>query len=591
MIVTTVPCVLQRQTRGKDDDQPASAKTPKQNQATRTKMANICTRSMMMAKLLSHTKTGKRVVSTSTSNRQGAQVMSISDVIQQECPFRTAFEKVGNVVKVPKKTESYTPATKLKSFEEVPGPKGLPVIGTLLDYFKKDGPRFNKMFEAYQNRALQYGDIYKENIATISTVVISDPDEYAKVIRAEGRYPNRREMEPLAYYRKQKGIGLGLVSSQGEEWHKYRTVTNKKMLKLKEVANYCGPMHEVATDFVQHLSNVSGPTDDVKGIQGELFKWAMESIGTFLFEQRLGCFGKSQCKETKSFINNLFGFFQTLQPLMYNVPVYKLYPTKLWKQFESYGDNVLRHGRYFVEKRMNQLQNADSDYSVEDNSSFLSYLLSHESLTTKEAVATAVDLLVGATETTTNATLWTLYCLGNNPEVQETFFEEIHRVLPNGEEISPEKLKELPYVKAILKETLRLYPITFATSRILQDDVEIAGYKVPSGSHVQANLYGMYRNPGFFPEPEKFKPERWLRETSDMTTSLKALSNLVWGHGARMCIGRRFAEQEIHLLLTKIVQKFKLQYDGEAVHPVLKTVMTPDRPVNLRFIPRHEVTS
>lgn len=56
---------------------------------------------------------------------------------------------------------------------------------------------------------------------------------------------------------------------------------------------------------------------------------------------------------------------------------------------------------------------------------------------------------------TTNATLWTLYCLGNNPDVQETFFNEINRVLPNGEEITPEKLKELPYVKAILKETLR----------------------------------------------------------------------------------------------------------------------------------------
>lgn len=69
------------------------------------------------------------------------------------------------------------------------------------------------VLQAYQNRAMKYGKIYKENIATISTVVISDPDEYAKVIRAEGRYPNRREMEPLAFYRAQKGIGLGLVSS------------------------------------------------------------------------------------------------------------------------------------------------------------------------------------------------------------------------------------------------------------------------------------------------------------------------------------------------------------------------------------------
>lgn len=57
-------------------------------------------------------------------------------------------------------------------------------------------------------------------------------------------------------------------------------------------------------------------------------------------------------------------------------------------------------------------------------------------------------------------------------------------------------------------------------------------------THVQANLYGMFRDNQFFPEPEVFKPERWLKEYQ-MDKELKALSNLVWGHGARMCIGMR----------------------------------------------------
>ncbi|VDI18315.1 Hypothetical predicted protein, partial [Mytilus galloprovincialis] len=129
-----------------------------------------------------------------------------------------------------------------------------------------------------------------------------------------------------------------------------------------------------------------------------------------------------------------------------------------------------------------------------------------------------------------------------------------------------------------------LYPITFATSRHIEDKLEVGGYMLPAGTHVQANLYGMFHDPVLYPDPESFKPERWLQGEMDRT--LKSLSNLVWGHGARMCIGRRFAEQEIHIMLTKIVQNFKLEYDNEDIEPVLNTVMTPDRPLRLKFIPR-----
>lgn len=71
-------------------------------------------------------------------------------------------------------------------------------------------------------------------------------------------------------------------------------------------------------------------------------------------------------------------------------------------------------------------------------------------------------------------------------------------------------------------------------------------------THIQANLFGMFRDENLFPDNESFKPERWLRENK-MDTQLKSLSNLIWGHGARMCIGRRFAEQELYIALTKVL--------------------------------------
>lgn len=71
----------------------------------------------------------------------------------------------------------------------------------------------NVQLQVYQQRAKEFGQIYYEKVGNFHTVVVSNPEEYSKVIRSEGKYPNRREMEPVAFYRQYKGLDLGLVNS------------------------------------------------------------------------------------------------------------------------------------------------------------------------------------------------------------------------------------------------------------------------------------------------------------------------------------------------------------------------------------------
>ncbi|XP_061192018.1 cytochrome P450 10-like [Saccostrea echinata] len=540
-----------------------------------TTLCNVLTKTL---------KVQNRVLSTSSRNNQA---ITLTEVAPLTCPMRdavNAFDRIMAPFETSMEQKTNIQTSSVKSFDNIPGPKGLPVVGTLFDYMKKDGFRFNKMFEAYRQRALQFGPIFKENIANISTVVISDPVEYNKVIRVDGKFPERHLMEPWHHYRELKKLGQGLVDSKGAEWHKLRTVTIKKMLKMKEVLDYCPDMDQVANDFTDHLSSLRNQNNEIVGIEKELFKWSMESISPFLFDSRIGCLGPNPSQQAQDFIENLQGFFKLMQPLMYNVPLYKIFPTKTWKQYEKYADNIFKIGRSFVDKKAALLQ--QNPPKEGEKSSFLEYMMNQKSLTENEALSTVVDMLISATETTSSGSLWALYCLAKNPEVQEKLYEETKRVLPNNETITPEKLSELQYVKAILKETFRLYPITFATTRYLAKDTEVAGYTIPAGTHVQGNLYTMYRDSNLFPEPEAFKPERWLKENT-MNQEVKALSNFVWGHGARMCIGRRFAEQEIHILLTKIVQNFRLEYNHGPMDAVLNTVMTPAQPLHISFIPRN----
>ncbi|PVD23391.1 hypothetical protein C0Q70_16660 [Pomacea canaliculata] len=432
-----------------------------------------------------------------------------------------------------------------KQFHQVPGPTGFPVIGTLLDYFKKDGLKFSKMFEAYRQRSLQFGPIFKEKIGPIETVVVSDPDEYAKVIRSEGRHPVRRQMEPMVFYREQRDLEPGLVNSQGEHWHHLRSAVSKHMLKLQTINRFSSPVNSVAKDFVRRIHEIKDSENEVAGIETEVFN-----------------------------------YFRHMQPLMYNLPFYKLFRTKRWIDYETHSDEVMRIGRQLFDQRISSLTPGEGV----SPSSFLGQLFFNENLSATEVTGTAVDLLMAAVETTSNALLWCLYCLANNMDVQERLFQEVDSVFQLEENLSQESLTQMPLIRAVLKETFRLYPITYATSRILPRDLEVGGYNIPAGTHIQANLYGMFRDASYFPDPESFKPERWLR--GNMDSNLQSLSNLIWGHGPRMCIGRRFAEMELHILLAKLIHSFKLSYTGDAVEPVLNTVMTPDRPLQISFSPR-----
>ena len=82
----------------------------------------------------------------------------------------------------------------------------------------------------------------------------------------------------------------------------------------------------------------------------------------------------------------------------------------------------------------------------------------------------------------TTTTTWCLYTLAKNPRAQEKMYQEICEArAQSGGELSPEQIAKLPYVKAVVKETLRKYPITYATSRFIENDLEIAGYNIPAG--------------------------------------------------------------------------------------------------------------
>jgi len=431
-----------------------------------------------------------------------------------------------------------------------------------------------------------FGSVWREFLPGKSFVCIADPEEYAKVVQVDGRLPIRMQLGPMAYHRVQKGWGLGLVNSNGEEWLQLRQAVAPVLMRQSEVQQHAPAMDQIAVDFVTKMkSELDVRSMAISNLDRKFFLWSMESISVVLIDKRFGCFNSTPPQEARDFIENLIGFFDKMQLLLYDFPIYEYFNTKKYQAFCHHADNMLNTMQRYVDNYCREIQGRGKGESRSLEDPFVVKLL-NRGLDNKLAVETVVDLFTGSVETTANTLGWVLYNIAVNPKVQEKAFEEVKQVLEEcGGKIDKLALGRLSYIKAVIRETFRLFPITATTSRIISEPVQLGGFLVPEGTHCQASLYPMGRNPMLFQDPLEFKPERWLRGEEEMDQKTKAFASLPFGHGARMCIGRRLAEQELYIIVARILETFQVSYPefSPPPDPILKLVMMPKNPIPLRF--------
>ncbi len=175
-------------------------------------------------------------------------------------------------------------------------------------------------------------------------------------------------------------------------------------------------------------------------------------------------------------------------------------------------------------------------------------------------------------ETTANALSWTWYLLASHPEVRVRLQDELARVL-DGRPPTGDDLPRLAYTQAVFEETLRLYPPAPAVQRRVTAETRLVGHHLPLGSIVLVSIRNIHRHPGFWKEPERFNPDRFLQ---DETKSRHRLAYLPFGAGSRICVGSHFALVEGPLLLALIAQQYDLNLvPGHPVEPELTVTLRP----------------
>jgi cytochrome P450 len=155
-----------------------------------------------------------------------------------------------------------------------------------------------------------------------------------------------------------------------------------------------------------------------------------------------------------------------------------------------------------------------------------------------------LSVLTAGHMTTAVATAWALYELGRHPQVVAKMREELEA---GGAAPTPAEILTMPYLEAVFKETVRLHPILAECARVPMEPVEICGRVVQPGQALVVSIVGIHHNPDLYPEPDQFKPQRFLDRKYNIYEFLP------FGGGHRRCMGAGLAEYSIRLALAEAV--------------------------------------
>ncbi|KAF9976212.1 hypothetical protein BGZ73_008994 [Actinomortierella ambigua] len=184
-------------------------------------------------------------------------------------------------------------------------------------------------------------------------------------------------------------------------------------------------------------------------------------------------------------------------------------------------------------------------------------------LTNKAVEIEATVFLIAGSETTSMALTWALIYLVKHPEKLERLREEIDAATSEnvyGQIPKLDQVRKLPYLDAVLNESLRLRPVA-ATGlpREIPEDTEMLGYKIPKGTICLAQIRELHSNPLYFPEPEAFIPERWIPNESPFPP-IQDFTFYPFSAGTRNCVGKNFAMMEMRLVLSAIVATYDMEF-------------------------------
>jgi cytochrome P450 len=351
--------------------------------------------------------------------------------------------------------------------------------------------------------------------------------------------------QTVSYRRLREFLGNGLVTSEGDFWKRQRRIENPAFHR-ERIARFADTMTRCADEMI----NAWEPrltADEPFDVAREMMQVTLRIIGLTMLSTDVEGQAASVAQALDVIVHvtiaRVFGVFKL--PLAF--------PTPENLRFRRAGAALDRIVNRIIAERHETREGEKGD--------LLSMLMSARDPQTGEGMSDlqlrdeVMTIFLAGHETTANALSWTLYALATHPEIEQRVRDELAEVVGDR----PVVLADLPKLRLLersLLESMRLHPPVWTIARSAIGEDVIGGYRIPAGTWIFLSSYLNHRDPRFWPEPERFDPDRFLPEVE--ATRPKG-AYFPFAIGPRKCIGETLAMLEARLILSRILQRTRLR--------------------------------
>lgn len=392
---------------------------------------------------------------------------------------------------------------------------------------------------AFYRRLAAEGDVVGIRMGTERIVVISHPDDVKQMLVTE----QKAFVKGRAHDRIKVLLGQGLLTNEGESHLRQRRLMQPSFHR-ERIAGYGAVMADYAARLAGRWRD--GETLDV---HEEMMRVTRDIAGTTLFGMEVG--------EDPGGVDEAV----ELSLKMYRITVLPL------GQLAEHLPIPFTRRVHAARARLNTwlldtIRQRRSEGT--DHGDLLSMLVQAEDtegqgggMSDAQVRDEMVTLFVAGHETTAVAMSWTWYLLSQHPEIEAKLHAELAQVL-GGRSPSVADVPRLTYTRMVFAEAMRVYPPAWILERRAVRDVQMRDHLIRAGSLVYTSPYLIHHDPRWYPDPERFDPERWLPE---VVAERPKFAYVPFGAGSRMCIGEQFAWMEGVLMLATIAQRWRLRHD------------------------------
>lgn len=417
-------------------------------------------------------------------------------------------------------------------------PGRLPLLGHTLPMLRKRW-RFTASLR-------HHGDIVRVDLGTMHTYFVTNPRLVHELLTAKGT----QFRKGVLFDKFLPIFGNGLATSNGD-FHRRQRRMVQPAFHRERIARYAGTMADAAAELT-----ATWRPGQVRKVEEDTQALAVTIVGQALFSTEIGRRAIDEVRRSL-FTVLRYGMVRALSPAF----VEKL-PLRGNREF----DEAIGRMRAIVLDVVRGWRQDGADHG--DLLSMLMLATDTDTgavMTDQQVHDEVMTLLVGGIETTALALAWTFHELANHPEVERRVHAEVDEVLA-GRAPTYDDVAKLGYLRQVVNEVLRMYPVWFLMRRALAP-VQLGGTTLPEGAEVIFSPHALHHDPVSFTNPYRFDPDRWAPERA---ARIPKGAFVPFGAGARQCVGNLFAQTEIVIAVATVAARWRL-------------VPVPGKPVRVKF--------